>query len=353
MRSQGGGMEIIMITKRNFGKTDGKDVFAYRLTNKSGDLSAEIITYGGIVRTLEYKGTDVVLGRDSIEEYLDNKGCYGALIGRNSNRIFGGEFNLNGKKYTLAKNDHGICNLHGGDKGYNKRVWDAKEIDGDEPSLELTLFDPDGCEGFPGNVNVKVTYTVTNDNALKIHYEAESDADTVINLTNHSYFNLNGHASGSAKNHTLQISAPFFTPNTKDCYPYGEILSVENTPFDFRNGKVLKDGLDADFEQVKMFNGFDHNFVLDGTGYRKYAVAKGDISGITMECYTDLPGVQLYTGNGIEKDRVCKDGAVYDTHYGFCLETQKFPNAANIPYFPSVFVKKGEKYDTVSAYKFI
>ena len=149
------------------------------------------------------------------------------------------------------------------------------------------------------------------------------------------------------------MEASFYTPNTKDCYPYGEILSVEGTPFDFRKEKKLSDGLNADFEQIKMFNGFDHNFVLDGSGYRKYAVVTGDISKITMECYTDLPGVQLYTGNGIEQGRVCKEGALYDTHGGFCLETQKFPNATNIPFFPSIFVKKGEKYDTVSAYKFV
>lgn len=342
-----------MITKRFFGKSGGKDVFAYELANKDKSLKAEIITYGGIVRTLVYNGTDVVLGRDTIEEYENNTGCFGALIGRNSNRIFGGEFSLNGKKYTLAKNDNGVCNLHGGNIGYNKRVWDAKEVDGDEPSLVLSLFDPDKTEGFPGNVNVKVTYTVTCGNQLKIHYEAESDADTVINLTNHSYFNLNGHASGNTGNHTFKMEASFYTPNTKDCYPYGEILSVEGTPFDFRKEKKLSDGLNADFEQIKMFNGFDHNFVLDGSGYRKYAVVTGDISKITMECYTDLPGVQLYTGNGIEQGRVCKEGALYDTHGGFCLETQKFPNATNIPFFPSIFVKKGEKYDTVSAYKFV
>lgn len=342
-----------MITKRFFGKSGGKDVFAYELANKDKSLKAEIITYGGILRTLVYNGTDVVLGRDTIEEYENNAGCFGALIGRNSNRIFGGEFSLNGKKYTLAKNDNGVCNLHGGNIGYNKRVWDAKEVDGDEPSLVLSLFDPDKTEGFPGNVNVKVTYTVTCGNQLKIHYEAESDADTVINLTNHSYFNLNGHASGNTGNHTFKMEASFYTPNTKDCYPYGEILSVEGTPFDFRKEKKLSDGLNADFEQIKMFNGFDHNFVLDGSGYRKYAVVTGDISKITMECYTDLPGVQLYTGNGIEQGRVCKEGALYDTHGGFCLETQKFPNATNIPFFPSIFVKKGEKYDTVSAYKFV
>lgn len=342
-----------MITKRFFGKSGGNDVFAYELANKDKSLKAEIITYGGILRTLVYNGTDVVLGRDTIEEYENNAGCFGALIGRNSNRIFGGEFSLNGKKYTLAKNDNGVCNLHGGNIGYNKRVWDAKEVDGDEPSLVLSLFDPDKTEGFPGNVNVKVTYTVTCGNQLKIHYEAESDADTVINLTNHSYFNLNGHASGNTGNHTFKMEASFYTPNTKDCYPYGEILSVEGTPFDFRKEKKLSDGLNADFEQIKMFNGFDHNFVLDGSGYRKYAVVTGDISKITMECYTDLPGVQLYTGNGIEQGRVCKEGALYDTHGGFCLETQKFPNATNIPFFPSIFVKKGEKYDTVSAYKFV
>ena len=338
------------ITTRSFGSINGCEVTAFTLEN--GNLKTEIINYGGIIRTLEYMGTDVVLGRDSIEEYLDNNGYYGALIGRNSNRIFNAEFELNGKIYSLAKNDNGVANLHGGNVGFNKKIWDAEAVDGDEPSLVLTLESPDGEEGFPGNVSVKVTYTVTAEDSLKIHYEATTDADTIINLTNHSYFNLNGHNSGSVDGHTLCMSASFFTPNTDQCMPYGEILSVEGTPFDMRDGIRLADGFASTYELITKFGGYDHNFVLDGSGYRKYATAKGDKSGIVMECYTDLPGVQLYSGNMIQQNRVCKDGAVYDVHHAFCLETQKFPNSTSYPFFPTVVVRKGEKYDTVSEYKF-
>lgn len=338
------------ISKRNFGTVNGVEVTAFSLEN--GNLKTEILNFGGIIRTLEYKGCDVVLGRDSIEEYLNNTGYYGALIGRNSNRIYNGEFELNGKTYTLAKNNNDVANLHGGNVGFDKKIWSAEAVDGAEPSLVLTLESPDGDEGFPGNVSVKVTYTVTNEDSLKIHYEATTDADTIINMTNHTYFNLNGHNSGSAENHTLNISASFYTPNTDQCMPYGEILSVEGTPFDMRNTMRLADGFASSHKQITMFDGYDHNFVLDGTGYRKYATAKGDKTGIVMECYTDLPGVQLYSGNAIEPGRVCKDGAVYDVHHAFCLETQKFPNSTSYPFFPTVFVRKGEKYDTTSEYKF-
>lgn len=339
------------ITKRNFGNADGKETTLYTLTNASGRLSAEITDFGGIVRSLIFDGTDVVLGRDSAEEYTHNSGHYGELIGRNSNRIYRSEFTLNGKTYKLAAND-GLNNLHGGNIGYGQRIWDALPIDGDEPSLVLTLHSPDGEEGFPGNVDVKVTYTVTADNALAIHYEAQSDADTIINLTNHSYFNLNGHNSGSAQNHKLMINADFYTPNTDECMPYGEILSVDGTPFDLRDAKTLKEGFESGFKQIDMFGGYDHNFVLSGSGYRKFASATGDKSGITMDCYTDLPGVQLYSGNCIKEDEVCKDGTKYHIHDAFCLETQMFPNATSYPFFPSVFVKKGEKYDTKTEYRF-
>ena len=341
------------ISKRSFGFVNGKEVFAFTLENASGKLKTEIITYGGIIRTLVYNGVDVVLGRDTMEEYLNNSGYYGALIGRNSNRIYNGEFELNGKVYTLAKNDNGVSNLHGGVEGFNSKVWDAKAIDEDEPKLVLTLNSPDGEEGFPGNVSIKVTYTITNDNSIKIRYEGTTDADTIINMTNHTYFNLNGHNSGTVDGHKLTMYSSFYTPNTVQCMPYGEIHSVEGTPFDMRNSLVLSEGFSSDFEQIKMFGGYDHNFILDGTGYRKYAVATGDKSGITMECYTDLPGVQLYSGNVIEPERVCKDGAVYDVHHAFCLETQKFPNSTSYPFFPTVVVRKGEKYDTTSEYKFI
>ncbi|MDP4134002.1 MAG: aldose epimerase family protein, partial [Bacillota bacterium] len=273
------------------------------------------------------------------------------LIGRNSNRIEAAEFELNGKKYTLAKNN-GRNNLHGGLEGFNKKVWDSKSIDKKEPSLILTLVSHDGDEGFPGKVKVRVTYTLTKNNSIKIHYEGRSDKDTVLNMTNHSYFNLNGHNSGTAENHTIIMDADFYTPNTEECMPYGEILKVDNTPFDFRGGMTLKEGFESGAPQIKLFGGYDHNLVLSGRGFRKVCEAKGDISGIVMDTYTDLPGVQLYTGNFIKEDRVCKLGTTYKKHDAFCLETQVFPNAMKYSQFPSPILKKGDKYDTTTEYVF-
>ena len=339
------------ITVEKFGEYDGQTVNVYTLSNKNG-LSAEIINLGGIIKSLIYKGVDVVFGRDTLEEYKDNSGCYGALIGRNSNRIENSEFELNGKKYTLYANN-GRNNLHGGKVGFDKKVWDAQAIDSDEPRLVLKTKSADGEEGFPGNADIKVTYTLTNDNAIEIHYEGICDADTVLNMTNHSYFNLNGHASGNIDGHSMWINADFYTPNTDECMPTGEILSVKGTPFDFSDGKLMGERFNSDFEQINMFNGFDHNLVLNGRGYRKVAEAKGDKTGIIMETYTDLPGVQLYTTNGPDGERVCKDGAKYCHHGAFCLETQVFPNNLKFSHFPSSILRKGEKYDTKTTYKFI
>ena len=341
------------ISKKVFGYKDGKEVYLYTLSNKTGQLKAEIITYGGIIKALEYNNVDVVLGRDTMDRYLNNSGFFGAIIGRNSNRIVGGEFMLNGKKYTLARNDNDVCNLHGGLEGFDKKVWDAEAVDGDEPKLILSLTSPDGEEGFPGTVNVRVTYTLTNENSIKIEYNGVADADTILNMTNHSYFNLNGHDSGVIDEHTVKINASFFTPNTDVCAPCGEVISVVGTPFDMRNGIVFKDGFKSDYKQIQMFGGYDHNFVLDGSGYRKFAEVKGDKTGIQMDCYTDLPGVQLYTGNCIEAEDQCKNGAAYDIHHAFCLETQAFPNAINISHFPSPILKKGKEYYTCTEYKFI
>lgn len=339
-----------MIKKENFGTYDGKEVFLFTMDNGCG-LSAQITNYGGIIKSLIYKDTDVVLGRDSLDEYLNNDGCFGALIGRNSNRIENAEFELNGKKYTLAKNN-GRNNLHGGNIGFNKKVWGCEACDGSEPKLILTLFSPDGEEGFPGNVEVKVTYTLTAENSIKIHYEAETDADTIVNLTNHSYFNMNGHASGTVDGHTVTLASCFHTPNTDECMPNGEIRFSEGTVFDLSNGKKMSDVFASEDEQIKMFGGFDHNFCLDGRGFRKVAEFTGDKTGITMETYTDLPGVQLYSGNMIEEGRVCKDGAVYTKHQGLCFETQYFPNTPANSHFPSTILKKGEKYETTTEYKF-
>ncbi len=339
------------ISKVKFGQYSGGVVYSYTLENKNG-LTAEILNYGGIIRRLVYKNTDVLLGRDSIEEYLNNEGYFSAIIGRNSNRIENSEFDLNGKTYKLYAND-GRNNLHGGKVGFDKKIWDAEMVDGDEPSLVLSTTSPDGEEGFPGNVKVTVTYTLTNDNSIKIHYEGESDADTVLNMTNHAYFNLNGHSSGSIDNHTLWLDCSFYTPNTDECIPTGEVLSVKNTPFDFSTKETMGERFKSQHEQIKMFGGFDHNFALNGRGYRKVGSFKGDKTGIVMEMYTDLSGLQIYSGNMIEKDRVCKDGNVYGTHHGICFETQVFPNNLKFSHFPSSILKKGEKYDTVTSYKFI
>lgn len=339
-----------MIEKKEYGRVGEKEVYLYKLDNGRG-LSAEIITYGGILRTLTFDGTDVVLGRDSLEEYMNNTGCYGALIGRNSNRIANGEFTLNGVKYTLAKNN-GNNNLHGGLVGFGKRVWDSKAIDREEPSLVLTLVSADGDEGFPGKVKVKVTYTLTSDNAIQIHYEGKSNRDTLLNMTNHTYFNLNGHASGTVDDHVLKMASGFYTPNTPECMPYGVVEKTEGTPFDFTEGLRLGDGFASDHEQIKLFSGYDHNFALDGFGYREFATLSGDKTGIIMTAYTDRPAVQIYSGNGIDEERICKEGAKYPRHGGVCLETQVFPNAMEYSHFPSPILKKGEKYDTVTAFRF-
>jgi len=339
------------ISKIKFGSLNGKDVYAYTLCGKGG-LCATILTYGGIIQRLIYKNTDVVLGRDTLEEYLNNEGYFGALIGRNSNRIRNATFTLGEKTYTLAKND-GNSNLHGGLVGFDKKIWDAQTIDEEEPKLILSLTSPDGEEGFPGEVNVQVTYCVKNDNSIQISYFGESDEDTVLNMTNHSYFNMNGHDSGTIEKHSLYLASDFYTPNTDECVPTGEVLSVKGTPFDFSTPENLGERISSSHEQIKKFNGFDHNFALKGHGYREVGSFKGDKSGITMKIYTDQSGVQLYSGNMIEKGRVCKDGAVYDTYYAICLETQAFPNAVEFSHFPGAVLKKGEKYQTVTAYKFI
>lgn len=339
------------VIKEKWGEHNGAEVYLFTLDNGNG-LTAQISNYGGIIVRLVFKGTDVVLGRNSFEEYLDNDGYYGALIGRNSNRIENARFDLNGKTYRLCPNN-GENNLHGGEVGFDKKVWGSEVFDSEEPELILSLSSADGEEGFPGNVAVKVTYKLTKDNAISIHYEGEADADTVLNMTNHTYFNLSGHNGGVVDNHKLWLASDFYTPNYENCCPTGEVLSVANTPFDFRKEKALGEGFASNHEQITIFGGFDHNFALNGTGYRLASRLTGDKSGIVMEMYTDCHGVQVYTGNGINDERVCKDGAIYPKHGAVCLETQAFPNFLKYSHFPSGLLKKGEKYDTVTTYKFI
>ncbi|MBO5060356.1 MAG: galactose mutarotase [Clostridia bacterium] len=339
------------ITQKEFGTYKDNVVIAYTLDNNRG-LKAEILNLGGIIRALIFNGTDVVLGRSDAEAYLSG-GYLGALVGRNSNRIEGCTFCLNGKTYTLAANDSGRNNnLHGGICGFASKIWDVQTVDSDEPQLILTTTSPDGEEGFPGNVQVKVTYTLTKDNSLKIHYEGSSDQDTLLNMTNHSYFNLNGHSSGTVKNHTLTLNCSFFTPNTDACVADGRVLSVENTAFDFRGGKKIGTDIDDSDHQIQEFLGYDHNFAIDGRGFRKCACLVGDITGIVMETYTDRPAVQIYTGNYLDALTDFKDNAEYSKHDAICLETQVFPNALKHSHYPSPILKKGEKYDTTTEYKF-
>lgn len=344
------------ITKNVFGTlSDGSTAYIYALDNGNG-LKAQITNYGGIIKNLfvtdrDNNSVDVVLGRDTLEEYLDNFGFYGAAIGRHANRIADSRFKLGDTVYTVGANE-GKNSLHGGNIGFDKKLWSAKEIDGEEPSLELYLESPDMDEGFPGNLKVKLTYTLTKNNSLKINYNAVSDKDTVVNLTNHSYFNLAGHSSGSICNQVLQINSEFYTPNCSECMPTGEILSVMGTPFDFRVPKPIGQDISADFSQIEMFGGYDHNFILDGSGYRLGAVASCPQNGITMKMYTDKPAVQLYTTNGTEKDRACKDAVVYSAHQAFCLETQYYPNSLKFSHFPSPILKAGEVYDFTTEYEF-
>lgn len=337
--------------KRFFQKTEKGDIYAYTLDNGKG-LKAEILNLGGIIRRLEFRGVDVVLGRDDYQKYLYDDCYFGAIVGRNANVIEDSTFEISGRQYTVSSNNN-KDNLHGGKESFSRKLWNVSEHDGEEPYIVLKAFSRDGEEGFPGNADIKVTYTLTKENALKIHYEAVSDCDTVMNLTNHSYFNLNGHSSGNIKKHTLWLNSGFFTPITKEIIPDGRILSVEKTAFDFTKPKAVGRDMDMNDGQIFFGKGYDHNFAINGRGMRKFAVLKGDKTGIKMEAFTDMPAVQIYSGNDIESIPFGKDGAIYGKHQGLCLETQAFPNFTKYSHFPCGYVKKGEKYDTITEYKFL
>ena len=340
-----------MINVTKFGVLDGNDILCYKLDNKNG-MSMEVLNFGGAIQSLVFDGTDVVLTHKNAADYVNNGANLGVLVGRNSNRIANAEFTLNEKTYKLAVNNH-KGNLHGGIIGFSKKLWDVKPIDEDEPSLILSIVSPDGDEGFPGEAKVQVTYTLTNDNSLKIHYEATCDCDTIMNMTNHTYFNLNGAGSGTIDNHTFELKSSFFTPTDNEGIPTGEILSVKNTPMDFTAPKKIGPALASDYEQIVIVkNGIDHNFVLDGEGYRSIGTLVGDKTNIKMDVFTDLPGVQVYTSNFLTENRVYKNDAKYGKHHGICLETQYFPNAINIPHFVSPILKKGDTYSTTTEYKF-
>lgn len=344
------------VEKSFFGKCDEIEIYQYTMSN-SGGMTVSVIDRGATIRSIivpDKAGNmvDVALAYDKAESYKVNAEYFGNAIGRYANRLEDAQFEIGGKAYNVGKNN-GRNSLHGGGaSGFDKKTWAVEIVSEEvEPELKFTLFSPDGDGGYPGNLNVEISYKLTKDNSLVINYKAASDADTVLNLTNHSYFNLAGHSSGDIDNQILQLNCSFFTPNTDECMPYGEILSVKGTPFDFTTPKKFGEAFAQEHEQTQRFKGFDHNFVIDGRGYRLFAVAENPENGICMECFTDKPGVQLYSGCSLDcKDG--KDGASYGFHGAFCLETQYFPNSMKYSHYPCPILKANDKYDFTTEYKF-
>ena len=341
------------ISKEFFGTTaDGQAVTMYTLTNKNGSY-VKLLDYGAIIHSIVVKDRnnnpiDVALGYDSIGEYEKGANYFGAFIGRVANRIENACFELGGKKYPLAINDRGKNHLHGGDKGFDKYVYNVTEI---ENGLRFDRISPDMEEGYPGNLKVSVAYTFDDNNVLALCYEATADKDTPVNLTNHSYFNLNGHGNGRIENHIMQINADFFAQNTNECIPNGNIVTVEDTPFDFRTPKTIGRDINTQCVQLIEAGGYDHNYIPNGRGFRKMASAIGDISGIEMEVWSDMPGMQFYAGNFVD-DQAGKNGAHYAARSGFALETQYYPNAIALGHFPDIILKAGDEYKSRTEYRF-
>ncbi|HLH03919.1 MAG TPA: aldose epimerase family protein [Bryobacteraceae bacterium] len=333
--------------------SSGKPIELYRLRNGNG-LEAQITNYGGRLVSLKTpdragKLGDLVLGFDNLAGYLAKNPYFGALVGRYANRIAHGEFSLNGTRYRLARNN-GENALHGGIIGFDKVRWDASEI---EDGLELRYLSRDGEEGYPGNLQVRARYRLSSRNELAIEYEAETDRDTVLNLTNHSYFDLSGEGAGSIVDHEVTIHADRFTPVNAHLIPTGELKPVEGTPFDFRKPTRIGARIDEKDEQLAYAIGYDHNYVLDGNGTLTPAARAVDHgSGRVLEVATTQPGMQFYTGNHLDGSVVGKHGRPYVFRSGFCFETQHFPDSPNQPNFPSTVLRPGEKFRSVTVFRF-
>ena len=351
------------ITMQSFGKTkDGTDTTLYTLTNANG-IKMDVTNYGGIIVRLfvpdrEGNMDDVVLGYNTVAEYILDTPYFGSLIGRVGNRIADGKFELNGKTYNLVKNndpDGILCHLHGGTVGYDKVVWDAVPfIENNVPGLKLHYLSVDGEEGYPGNLDITVWYRLTNDNAVKIDYLATTDADTPINLTQHSYFNLKGEGKGDILDHVLMFNAANYTPVNSGLIPTGKIAPVAGTPFDFTTPHAIGERVDSDHQQMVYGLGYDHNWVLDNQDgdLALAATVFEPTSGRFMEVWTEEPGMQFYCGNFLNGSNIGKSGKAYNFRNGFCLETQHYPDSINQPNFPSTVLKPGEAYKTTTIYKF-
>ncbi|MDE3740859.1 aldose epimerase family protein [Maribacter polysaccharolyticus] len=347
------------LVKRVYGITsDDKSVDLYTLRNKNG-MEVDIITYGGRITRISVPDNNgdfnnVVLGFDTLEQYENENPFFGALVGRYGNRIANAEFKLNGTTYTLAANNGPNC-LHGGIKGFDRKVWQATEGEkGGGVSLQLSCFSKDMEEGFPGNLTCNVTYTLTEDNALEVAYGAITDKPTVVNLTQHSYFNLSGDFLTPVLQHEVTLDADKLVPVDENLIPTGEFMKVAGTPFDFRSPKAIGKDIDADHGQLEKGGGYDHCWVLNDqdSGLRTVATVSEPKTGRTMEVATTEPGVQLYTGNFLDGTLPIPGGGVYGKRSGFCLETQHYPDSPNRPDFPTTVLNPGENYTTVTSFKF-
>lgn len=333
-------------------EVDGKKTDLFTLRNKN-NMEVCITNFGGrivsvMVPDKDGQMRDVVLGFDSIQDYISKPSDFGATIGRYANRINQGQFTLDSVEYQLPRNNYGHC-LHGGPQGFQYRVFDAELLNPQE--LQLTYRAEDGEEGFPGNITCKVLMKLTDDNAIDIQYEAETDKPTIVNMTNHSYFNLEGDA-GNNSGHLLMVDADYYTPVDSTFMTTGEIVPVEGTPMDFRKEKAIGQDIEADYEALNFGRGYDHTWVIDGSGMRRAAVMRAEEAGITMEVWTDLPGVQFYTANYVE-DEKGKDGVIYGRRSAACFETQYFPDAIHKDNFIKPIVRAGEEYCTTTVYKFL
>ena len=345
--------------KRSFGKTtDGKEAELYTLLNSNG-VEIEITNYGGIVVSLrlpDRRGemADVVLGYDNLSRYEADKWHFGAIIGRYANRIAGGKFRLNGHEYTLALNN-GPNHLHGGVVGFEKVVWGARDFTTQNERLILQYVSEDGEEGYPGKVTARVEYSLTDENEFQVKYSATTDKDTVINLTNHSYFNLGGADAGDIRRHQLQLDADQFTPVNENLIPTGELRHVSHTPFDFTQPEAIGSRINQDDPQLKFGRGYDHNWVLkrgvDGA-LLPAAILFEPKSGRTMKILTTEPGIQFYSGNFLDGSMRGKSRTAYGRYSGLCLETQHFPDSPNQANFPSTVLRVGEQYESTTVFKF-
>ena len=333
---------------------DGREVYLYTIENNNG-VRAGILTRGATLNSLvcpdkNDEPGDIIVGFDTLAGHLATTTYAGEIIGQYANRIANGTFKIGETEFHVTKNENGATCLHGGGE-YNSALWNA--IITDDNAVEFSYRSPDGAEGFPGNVDITVKYVLTDRNELEIHYAAVSDKDTVLNFTNHAYFNLAGTANGDVLGHELQINADAYTPTDALSIPTGELRPVDGTAFDFRVSKKIGRDIGMDDIQLKQCRGFDHNFCLNGEAgtLRLAAEAKEETTGRRLQVFTDLPGIQLYTGNFLDGSETGKGGIALQKHYGFCLETQFYPDTPNQPNFPQCTVKAGEKFESLTVFK--